>query len=97
MDNYIKIKNFGFDDFDVKNIIYDINNKIVIPFTALPFYKDMQKKVNGGISVNAILANWLYTVDFNEINNGIHKKIYVIKCKLYSKLRRIINIILKNK
>ncbi len=48
MDNYIKIKNFGFDDFDVKNIIYDINNKIVIPFTALPFYKDMQKKVNGG-------------------------------------------------
>ena len=28
----------------------------------------------GGISVNAILANWLYTVDFNEINNGIHKK-----------------------
>ena len=31
----------------------------------------------GGISVNAILVNWLYTVDFNEINNGIHKKKYM--------------------
>lgn len=91
-------KDFGFDNFDVKNIIDDINNKIVIPFTALPFYKDMQKKVNGGgKSVNAILANWLNTVDFNEINNGIYKKIYVIKCKLHSKLCRILNIILKSK
>lgn len=58
----------------------------------------MQKKVNGvGKSVNAILANWLNTVDFNEINNGIYKKIYVIKCKLHSKLCRILNIILKSK
>ena len=31
----------------------------------------------GGVSVNAILVNWLYTVDFNEINNGIHKKKYM--------------------
>lgn len=53
--------------------------------------------MGGGKSVNAILANWLNTVDFNEINNGIYKKIHVIKCKLHSKLCRILNIILKSK
>lgn len=90
--------NFGFDEVNVHDIIDDINNKLIIPFTVLPFYKDMQKKVEwGGKKLNNDLVSWLNTVDFNKINSSICKKIYVFKCKICSKLNRIFEIIVKRK
>lgn len=33
---------FGFDNYNLNNVIEDIQYKMYIPFTAIPFYKDMQ-------------------------------------------------------
>lgn len=78
---------FGFIGYDLDSIIHDMEHVMLIPITALPFYKDMQRKALGGVnSCCTQLVTWLRNTNFDDISQTREKRLRHLICRLKTKI-----------